>query len=63
MKLVSWMICASLLGSVTVAGPVAAAPPAAPAAGVAARVKTLNALLAEQWQHNLQNSPDRKSVV
>ena len=25
MKLVSWMICASLLGSVTVAAPVAAA--------------------------------------
>jgi len=63
MKLVSWMICASLLGSVTVAGPVAAAPPAAPAAGVAARVKTLNALLAEQWQHNLQNSPEFATIL
>jgi len=59
MKLVSWMICASLLGSVTLAGPVAAAP----VAGAAARVDTLNQLLAEQWQHSLQNSPEFATIL
>ena len=59
MKLVSWMICASLLGSVTVAGPVAAATPA----GVATRVDALNKLLAEQWQHSLRNSPEFATIL
>ena len=59
MKLVSWMICASLLGSVTLAGPVAAATPAS----ATARVDALNQLLAEQWQHNLQNSPEFATIL
>lgn len=59
MKLMSWMICASLLGSVTVAGLVAAATPA----GVTTRVDALNKLLAEQWQHNLQNSPEFATIL
>lgn len=59
MKLMSWMICASLLGSVTVAGPVAAATPA----GVTTRVDALNKLLAEQWQHSLQNSPEFATIL
>lgn len=64
MKLVSWMICASLLGSVTLAGPVAAATATAPASvGVAARVKALNDLLAEQWQHTLENSPEFATIL
>lgn len=59
MKLVSWMICASLLGSVTVAAPVAAATPAS----VTARVDALNKLLAEQWQHSLQNAPEFATIL
>jgi uncharacterized protein (DUF885 family) len=63
MKLVSWMICASLLGSVTLAGPVATATATAPSAGVAVRVKALNDLLAEQWQHTLENSPEFATIL
>lgn len=59
MKLVSWMICASLLGSVTVAAPV----DAAPAATAATRVDALNKLLAEQWQHSLQNAPEFATIL
>ncbi|WP_346950050.1 DUF885 domain-containing protein [Dyella sp.] len=59
MKLVSWMICASLLGSVTVAAPVAAATPAS----VTARVDALNKLLAEQWQHSLRNAPEFATIL
>ncbi|MBT2115468.1 DUF885 family protein [Dyella sp. LX-66] len=59
MKWVSWMICASLLGSVTLAGPAAAAAPA----GVATRVAALNKLLAEQWQHSLQNAPEFATIL
>lgn len=63
MKLVSWMICASLLGSVTLAAPAMAAPAAAPSADVSARVKALDALLAEQWQHTLENSPEFATIL
>ncbi len=64
MKLVSWMICVSLLGSVTLAAPAMAAPTAATStAGVAARVKALNGLLAEQWQHTLENSPEFATIL
>ena len=59
MKLVSRMICASLLGSVTVAAPVATATPAS----VTARVDALNKLLAEQWQHSLQNAPEFATIL
>ena len=61
MKTLPLLICTSLLGSVTLAASVQAAPAAQTAAShtdVAARVQALNALLAEQWQHTLQNQPE-----
>jgi uncharacterized protein (DUF885 family) len=57
MKILPLLICASLCGSVSFAVP-AQTSPKAPAADVASRVAALNALLAEQWQHQLQNSPE-----
>ncbi len=69
MKTLPLLVCASLLGSVTVisstvASPAQAAPAAQVAqAGVATRVKALNALLAEQWQHMLQNSPEFATIL
>jgi uncharacterized protein (DUF885 family) len=61
MKTLPLLICTSLLGSVTLAASVQAAPAAQTAASqtdVATRVQALNALLAEQWQHTLQNQPE-----
>ncbi|MDQ6645941.1 MAG: DUF885 family protein [Pseudomonadota bacterium] len=60
MKPLSFIICAALCGSVTPAVTLHAAPAvqSKAKADVATRVKTLNALLAEQWQHNLKNSPE-----
>ncbi|MGH8156738.1 MAG: DUF885 domain-containing protein [Rhodanobacter sp.] len=64
MKTLPLLICASLLGSVTVVSSVQAAPVAQAAqTDVAARVKALNALLAEQWQHTLQNSPEFATIL
>lgn len=69
MKTLPLLVCASLLGSVTVISSTVASPAqAAPAtqvaqAGVATRVKALNALLAEQWQHTLQNSPEFATIL
>lgn len=61
MKTLPLLICAALLGSVTLIPSVHAAhaAPAAQAAStdVASRVAALNALLAEQWQYNLKNAP------
>jgi len=64
MKTLPWLICAGLLGSVGAVSSVhaAAAAQAAPA-DVAARVQALNALLAEQWQHQLQNSPEFATML
>ena len=65
MKTLPWLICASLLGSVGAVSSVhaaAAAVQAAPA-DVATRVQALNALLAEQWQHQLQNSPEFATML
>ena len=61
MKMLPLLICTSLLGSVTLALSVQAAPAAqaaAPQGDVASRVQALNALLAEQWQHTLQSQPE-----
>ena len=61
MKTLPLLICTSLLGSVTLAASVQAAPAAQTAASqtdVATRVSALNALLAEQWQHTLQSQPE-----
>ena len=65
MKILPLLICASLLGSVTLTVSAQAAPAAqaAPTADVATRVKALNALLAEQWQYNLKNSPEFATIL
>ncbi len=67
MKTLPLLICVSLLGSVTLASAVQAPPVAqtteiAPA-NVSSRVAALNALLAEQWQHGLQNSPEFATIL
>jgi uncharacterized protein (DUF885 family) len=56
-KLLPLMICAALTAA---AAPLLADPAvhAAPASDAATRAKALNALLAEQWQHTLENSPE-----
>jgi uncharacterized protein (DUF885 family) len=60
MKTLPLLICAALLGPVALPASVLAAPTAQGAvkADVATRVKALNALLAEQWQYTLKNSPE-----
>jgi uncharacterized protein (DUF885 family) len=64
MKTLPLLICMSLLGSVTLAATVQAAPVAQAAqTDVATRVAALNALLAEQWQHTLQNSPEFATIL
>ncbi|OOG36421.1 DUF885 family protein [Rhodanobacter sp. C05] len=69
MKTLPLLICASLLGSVTVISSTAISPVQAASAvqsaqtDVATRVKALNALLAEQWQHTLQNSPEFATIL
>ena len=64
MKTLPLLICASLLGSVTMVSMVQAAPAAqAASTDVAARVAALNALLAEQWQHTLQSSPEFATIL
>jgi uncharacterized protein (DUF885 family) len=64
MKILPLLICTSLAGSVSLpvlaqasaAAPATATPAAA--TDVASRVAALNALLAQQWQHQLQSSPE-----
>ncbi|WP_158752789.1 DUF885 family protein [Dyella sp. S184] len=64
MKTLPLLICASLLGSVTVVSSVHAVPAAEAAqTDVASRVKALNALLAEQWQHTLQSQPEFATTI
>jgi uncharacterized protein (DUF885 family) len=64
MKTLPLLICASLLGSVSGLSAVQAAPAAQVAStDVASRVQALNALLAEQWQHQLQNSPEFATIL
>ena len=64
MKTLPLLICASLLGSVTVVSSVHAVPAAQAAqTDVASRVKALNALLAEQWQHTLQSQPEFATTI
>jgi uncharacterized protein (DUF885 family) len=64
MKTLPLLICASLLGSVTVVSSVQATSPAqATQTDVASRVKALNALLAEQWQHTLQSQPEFATTI
>ncbi len=65
MKILPLLIGASLMGAVIVSAPLHALPaPQAIAKGdVASRTATLNALLAEQWQYNLKNSPEFATVL
>lgn len=63
MKIGPRMVLAGLLMSAAGAGAVYAAPPQAAQADVATRVKALNALLAEQWQHNLENAPEFATIL
>lgn len=59
------MICAALAGTAAAATPALADPAvhAAPAADVATRVKALNALLAEQWQHTMESAPEFATML
>ena len=65
MKLLPMMICAALAGTAAAATPALADPAvhAAPAADVATRVKALNALLAEQWQHTMESAPEFATML
>ena len=64
MKILSLLICTSLLGPAALASPAPTAPAAQLAtADVATRVKALNTLLAEQWQHTLENSPEFATIL
>ncbi|HEX7370861.1 MAG TPA: DUF885 family protein [Rhodanobacteraceae bacterium] len=60
MKILSALFAAVLVGSAGASDPAHAksAAPASATASVAARTAALNALLAEQWQHTLQNAPE-----
>ncbi|WEN16238.1 DUF885 family protein [Rhodanobacter sp. AS-Z3] len=65
MKILPMLICATLLGSVTQIAPLQAMPAAQAIAkgDVGSRVQALNALLAEQWQYNLKNSPEFATML
>jgi uncharacterized protein (DUF885 family) len=64
-KLLPMMICAALAGTAAAATPAHAdtAVHAVPANDVATRVKALNALLAEQWQHTMESSPEFATIL
>ena len=70
MKMLPMLICASLLGSVSVTSAAKANTPdnatsrqVTSRQDVATRVKALNELLAEQWQHTLKNSPEFATIL
>lgn len=63
MKIGPRMVLAGLLMSATGLATVYAAPAPAAQSDVATRVKALNALLAEQWQHNLENAPEFATIL
>ncbi|MGS0997932.1 DUF885 domain-containing protein [Rhodanobacter sp. UC4451_H18] len=65
MKTLPLLICLALAGSVTLAAPLQAAPAAQSVAkgDVATRVQALNALLAEQWEYTLKNSPEFATIL
>ncbi|HEV2622722.1 MAG TPA: DUF885 family protein [Frateuria sp.] len=64
MKLRPLMLCTALLTAMPLAASArdTASTQVAPA-DVAARVKALDALLAEQWQHTLENSPEFATIL
>lgn len=65
MKTLPLMICMGLLGSMTGAAALQAAPatPSTQKTDVATRVKALNALLAAQWQHTLETQPEFATTI
>ncbi len=65
METLPLLICLALAGSVTLAAPLQAAPAAQSVAkgDVASRVQALNALLAEQWEYTLKNSPEFATIL
>ncbi len=65
MKTLPLLICAALMGSVGFAAPLHAAPAQQSIAkgDVGSRVQALNALLAEQWQYSLKNSPEFATML
>src|SRR5689334_10662928 len=64
MKLRPLILYTALLGALPLAATTMATPAAQAAHGdVATRVKALNALLAEQWQHTLENSPEFATIL
>lgn len=65
MKMLPLLMCAALTGTIGAATPVQAKPAttAASAADVATRVKALNALLAEQWQHTMESAPEFATML
>ncbi len=65
MKTLPLLICLALAGSGTLAAPLQAAPAAQSVAkgDVASRVQALNALLAEQWEYTLKNSPEFATIL
>jgi uncharacterized protein (DUF885 family) len=64
-KLLPMMICAALAGTAAAATPALADPAvhAMPATDVATRVKALNTLLAEQWQHTMESTPEFATML
>ncbi len=63
MKTLPWLVCASLLGSPGAVSSVHAAAALPASTAVATPSQTLNALLAEQWQHQLKNSPEFATML
>jgi uncharacterized protein (DUF885 family) len=64
MKLRPLMLCTALLTALPLAASARdTAPTQVASTDVAARVKALDALLAEQWQHTLENSPEFATVL
>ncbi len=63
MKIRSKRLCASLLIALAMPLAASASTPAPQAQDVATRVAALNALLAEQWQHNLQTQPEFATIL
>ena len=65
MKLRPLILCTALLGTLPLASVTMATPAAAQSkpADVATRVKALNALLAQQWEHTIENSPEFATIL
>jgi uncharacterized protein (DUF885 family) len=65
MKTLPLLICAALMGSITLAVPLRAAsvPASVAKADVASRTAALNALLAERWQYSLKSGPEFATVL